>query len=84
MTAPDDHDADSSKKKADIEALIERNHRNTESIARWRAKHRPGEPFPDWAEVIREMRWERTRQLMATLGIDLPEREEDDAPSNVE
>ena len=53
--------------KTDIEALIERARRNRESIAAWRAKHRPGEPFPDITEMIHEMREERDAQLLDNL-----------------
>jgi prevent-host-death family protein len=53
--------------KSDIEALIERARKNREAIAEWRAKHRPGKPFPDIAEMIHEMREERDAQLLDNL-----------------
>ncbi len=55
------------KVKLDVEALIERVRLNREAIAEWRAVHRPGEPFPDPAEMIHEMREERDAQLLEGL-----------------
>lgn len=56
-----------SEPKSEIEALIERARRNRESIAKWRAIHRPGEPFPDLAEMLHEIREERDAQLLDNL-----------------
>ena len=53
--------------KSDIEGLIERARKNRESIAAWRAKHRPGEPFPDITEMQHEAREERDAQLLDNL-----------------
>src|SRR4051794_7774983 len=55
------------KPKADVEALIERARVNREAIAEWRAKHRPGEPFPDSAETLHELREERDAQLLGNM-----------------
>lgn len=51
----------------DPEELIERARLNREAFAEWRAVQQPGQPFPDIAEMIREMREERDEQLLKNL-----------------
>jgi prevent-host-death family protein len=52
------------KEDYDPEELIERARRNREVVAEWRKVHRPGEPFPDIAEMLHEIREERDAQLL--------------------
>lgn len=56
------------KQDYDPEELIEQARLMRKEFAEWRAVQQPADsPFPDWAEMIREMRSDRDDQLFDNL-----------------